>query len=304
MTNDVASDDDNKVTAIGFLVKVWDERLFVGIVTAIFLIAVEAYIIYTPTRYTATLLVGHVTSVDSTPGASSSGGLSGTIALIGLGTGFSNDTKFNLFLTLVKTENFARRLDAKYHYVGRKHGETTIPSLAALTGTLGGLIILNASDTTTVSMQSPDRAFAKEFLLDVYHEGNMAVRSIDVERARKFTDFIENRFRSESSRPMLDAMGSLLVNQERFLMVTSVDLPYAVQLLDGPTASATPTSPRKRLLQMIGLTVGVAFSIFLILVWEAVTSERRGRGLSTRGPTQWLRSLGKRLTGGSRRKMA
>ena len=39
-------------------------------------------------------------------------GLGGAIALIGLGNGLGNDSKFNLFLTFIRTENFAKMMQA------------------------------------------------------------------------------------------------------------------------------------------------------------------------------------------------
>jgi hypothetical protein len=70
--------------------------------------------------------------------------------------------------------------------------------------------------------------------------------------------------------------------------VTSVDLPYAVQVIDGPTSTETPTSPNTKLLREIGLGVALAISVFIILVWEAVAAERRERGFATMGPSECI----------------
>ncbi len=98
-----------------------------------------------------------------------------------------------------------------------------------------------------MSIQLSDRVF-RQFLLIVYNEGNRAVRAMDTEKAKKFTAFIEDRFSRETSKSMQDALGALLVNQLRFLMVTGVDLPYATQLLDGPITSILPTAPPQSLI--------------------------------------------------------
>ena len=289
MTHDETPDDESRISVFDFLENLWGERVFIIVVVLIAALLSEIYILHSPVKYTTTMLIGHVTSVE-TPGASTGSALGGgnAIALIGLGGGVSTDTKFNLFLTVIKTENFARMLESKYHY-DRPHGEgTVLPTAGAVAGYLGGIIALPSGDMLTLQVQTEDRTFAKQFLVTIYNEGNQYVRLIDTRRAQKFAAFVEDRFRSENSRALQDALGTLLVNQERFLMVTSVDLPYAVQLIDGPISTVSPTSPNTKLLREIGLGVGLAGSIFVILVWEAVAAERRRRGLVTPGPSWCL----------------
>ena len=291
MTNDALPDDSDRISAVGFLFKLWDERIFIVFTTIVFLIGSQLYIYRTTDLYTTTMLIGHVASMEGTPGASSSGSaLGGAIALIGLGNGTGTDTKFNLFLTFIRTQKFAKALQEKYHFEN-KHSETVLDSLPAVQGMLGRINFIGGGDTMTMSMQIHDKKFAEYFMPLVMKEGNEFVRILDTERAKLFTAFIENRFRTETSKPMQDALGSLLVNQERFLMLTSVDLPYAVQMLDVAQSTDAPTAPKKSLIRTIGLSVGLGTSVFIILLWEAIAGERSLKGLFTPGPSQVLRNL-------------
>lgn len=291
MTSEMQSDEIDKITASGFLFKIWEERLFVFMSVLFFAFLAEGYILLSSPKYTASILVGHVTPVDNVSQSAGSSA-AGTIALLGLGAAPNNDKKFTLFLTLIKTETFARLLEQKYHYVERTRGSTKIRDVNSLAGLLKSIIVVPSPDeeTTTLSLQASDREFARNFLLTVYREGNQAVQQIDTQRAQKFASFIENRFKSENNRAMQDALGSLLVAQERFLMVTSVNLPYAAQLLD-VTVSATPTSPKKKLLLLIGLAVGFSMGTFGILIADAFGTERRKRGLETLGPSKTIISI-------------
>ena len=216
----------------------------------------------------------------NSPGSTESG-LNGALSLFGGGR--RDDSKFDLFLTIIKTEGFAHHLEQKYHYIEQTRGDYEIANMQGLIGLLGSIMITPsaANDTTVLSLQTRNKEFAKQFLSTVFFEGNQTIRQMDTQRAEKFSSYIEERFKSEPNKAMQDALVSLLITQERFLMVTKVDLPYAVELLDGPTVSIRPTSPKKKLLLAIGFVVGFCVGVAGVLVRDAVAEERYRRGFET-----------------------
>lgn len=279
MTSVVGNDTAPKFTAIGFVLRIWEERLFLGLLVGLFTALAVIYSLVLLPKYTATMLIGHVTSVEN-PGGSSASGLGGAISLFGKNR---DDPKYNLFLELIKTQDFAASLERKYHLIETAPKEERLRQIGDVEALLHSVATATDSETgiTKLTVQLRNKAFAKNVLEMIYNEGNEAVRRIDTQRAKSFADYIESRFKNETNRSLQDALGSLLITQERFLMVTRVDLPYAAQRLDGPNVSNRPTSPRRFLIIAIGLVVSFALGLICIVLWDAIIDERAGRGLAT-----------------------
>lgn len=280
---------EHEVTFLSFALHLWEERLFLIVCVLAFLFLTGFYIIVSTPKYTATILINHAAPVQD---PSSIGGISmgGALSLLGSS---DRDPKFELFLTIIKTENFARRLERKYHFIERAPAQERIRNISSLVKLLRQVNIDEnvSNNTAKLSLQLASKKFAARFLLAVYKEGNLVTRRIYARRAEKFSAYLEDRIKNEPNRSLQDALGSLLEIQERFLMVTKVDLPYAAQLLDGPSVSNTPTSPKVELLLAIALFVGFILGLISIMVWDAVRKERRVRGYETAGPSEMLRRL-------------
>jgi hypothetical protein len=267
-------DDSELITGSVFLSRMWAARLYILGSTALFAFLALAFAFLMPQKYTVSMLISPVTPVE-TPGTTA-----GSLASTFLGK--QTDPKFELFQTIIKTEGFARALDRKYGYVKQltPYGIKTPVEFYSFLHR-GLVLVPSAEDSNAVEidLEFQDPAIANTLMKRVFVEGNETVRLLDTERAAKFAGYVENRFASETNKSLQDAMLALLMTQERFLMVTQVDLPYAANLIDGPNTSEKPTSPKKLLMTAIGAVFGFSLMIGWLLLADAIVSDRRRRGL-------------------------
>ena len=289
-----ANNHRDAITATGFLIRLWEERLFLTVAVFICVTLAAVYIVLSPSKYTATALLLPVEPTGM-QAETTVGGMPSALSL--LGGARQENPKFELFLTVIKTERFGHHLQQKYHFVGSPQSGHVVRSFAQLMAMLHGIVVVqnSASNTAVLSIQLSNKGFAKQFLLAVINEGNAEIRARDSRRAEKLASYVESKFKNETNRAVQDALASLLISQERFLMMTQVDLPYAAEILDGPTVSNRPTSPKKILLLGVGVVAGIFIGLAAVLLWDAAVEERRSRGFHTIGLSEGLHMLPKRI---------
>jgi hypothetical protein len=268
-------DSSELLTASGFLSRLWAAKLYLLGSIVIFALLALLFASLMPQKYTISMLISPVTSLE-TPG-SSSGSLASSLLL-----GKQTDPKFSLFQTVIKTEGFARMLDRKYGYVKqlKPYGvETPAEFYLFLRKNLVLIQSADESNSLELDIEFQDRELASQLLQRIFVEGNEVVRLLDTRRAEKFAGYVENRFTRETNTSLQDAMLTLLMTQERFLMMTRVDLPYAANLLDGPNASERPTSPKLLLMTAVGALFGFGLMLGWLILADSIISDRRRRGL-------------------------
>jgi len=104
--------------------------------------------------------------------------------------------------------------------------------------------------------------FAAQFLSQLVKTTNDYIRTQNRETQKRYVDYLSASAAKTTNVEQRQAIDTLLLQEERQLMMTEVDIPYAAQILDGPTV--TPASHALRMIALytlIGLFVGIMISI-------------------------------------------
>lgn len=247
--------------------RVWERRWIV----LIFLILGIAYGGYTAWRngptYAATMTM--VPAETDTTGGHSSGALSLLSDLAG-GGGGTSVPRMTQFMAALRSNNVAKLLNQKYDMVCRiyrgacdqkTHKWRRATGIRAwLSGELaqlGGFPDPNSARTATdlaqyvegavtvgqdskthlltLTYSNSDPEFAVRFLTLLVRTANDYLKDRDRDVMRRYVDYLSQRIASNTSVAQRSALDQLLLEQERKLMLTEVNVPYAAAVLDGPT---------------------------------------------------------------------
>lgn len=226
------------------------------------------------------------------------GGGSSMLASLAGSEGSGQVPKFAQFLVALGSVGVAERLDRQYDMVcvvyrglcdPRTHTwqkrKGLIPAFNALLARIGGLpdpngaltvvdlaahnfgaVIVTREKTSglvTLSYSNRDPKFAADYLSKVVRTTNDYIRQKDRAIQRTYVAYVTQRIAENTNVEQRATLDNLLLQQERRLMMTEVDVPYAATILDGPTVV-----PQNNVLRTILLNV---FTALLIGVGIAVT---------------------------------
>ena len=107
-----------------------------------------------------------------------------------------------------------------------------------------------------------DPKFAALFLSLIVKTANDYIREQNREIQRNYVNYIADAISKNTNVDQRQALDQLLLQEERKLMLTEVDAPYAASVLDGPTVAPVNKVMRTLLIySFLGLLIGVAISI-------------------------------------------
>jgi hypothetical protein len=255
----------------------------------------------TPPTYTVSIgLLPTDGSGDVSVGDSSGGALSALAGLVGMGGG--PVPKFTRFVASLNATSVAKIMDQKYDMVCRTfecnpkthnwtkhHGvQADFKRLLARTAHLpdpdsprtaldlanytAANVTMTPERTThilTLSMDSRDPKFAVRYLSTLVQATNDFIREKDRSTIQPYVDYLHQKLATSTlNLAQHDALSSLLVDQERRLMLSSVDVPYAASIQDGPNITMSNKALRMLAVDiMLGLILG--FGVGWIWNWRA-----------------------------------
>jgi len=289
------------VSVSDLLGQIWSGRLIVAAAAVAGLVFGAFYVHQTGPSYTASMRVAPPEG-DSMPNIGGSGGGGGTAGLLADLTGgtATQVPKFTQFLVAMGSEGVARQLEQKYHMTCRVYsGDCDITTgqwnikigprqwLSAQLARLGGLPDPNGprgvpelaayitgaigkeqnkqNAIVMLSYTNRKRDFSAEFLKRVVEETNNYIRALNRSNQRRYVQYLAVAAARSTNVEQRQAIDSLLLQQERQLMMTEVEGPYAAQILDGPNVAPVH-----------GITKTLAIYTFLgILLGVFITLGRR-----------------------------
>jgi hypothetical protein len=268
----------------------------------------------TPPTYTVAI---GLLPVDSAGDISIGGDNSALGAFAGLlGMGGGPVPKFTRFVSSLNATNVAIIMDKKYDMVCRTYAgscdrkthkwkknndfDTKIQRIVANVAhlpdpdsprTAKDLASYTASNVTfmsdrtthilTLTMNSRDPKFAVFFLKTLVQATNDFIRQEDRSVIQPYVDYLNGKLAGNLNLTQHDALSSILLEQERRLMLTSVDVPYAASIQDGPNISIANNA--KRMLAVdafLGLIVGFGAGV----LWNLRTRRKQARSRSWQQP--------------------
>jgi hypothetical protein len=255
--------------SISFLLnRVWAGKLIVIAATVVGLLC-GMYSVYTDgPRFLASM---SISPADSDV-FNQSGGGGGSGLLAGL-TGTSNTTalpKFTEFLSSMGSVGVAHELNKRYDFLCRIYKGDCDPAthhwhertgvrewFDGVLAKLGRLPDPNGPRTevdlaryiagavtpgtnksnslVTLTFENPHPDFAAQFLAAVVATTNDHIRFQNREMQKRYVEYLSQNAAMATNVEQRQAIDALLLQEERQLMLTEVDLPYAAKVLDGPT---------------------------------------------------------------------
>jgi hypothetical protein len=284
-------------------VRVYWRRILVGAFVAA--IAILAYKLISPPRYTTTVIVYPAARTDAqNSGSSALAGLSG-LAGINIGGDRSND--FDQFMYLLSSPELAQRLITNGHvlslYYPKWHPERgTWDAPEGFIETLGSYMRSGGPDQYTVSellgkhitirkIPSPDTArlstniYAVEYtdvakdravimLRDVIANANEIVRSQAANHAEKQSRYLENKLKTTDTEEYRQTLLRLFSQQQQTLMLANSDVPYAGEILGEKIPRPRRVPKQTVITTLVGISLTLSLGYFLAIL---VFNLRRGK---------------------------
>ncbi|HKY18590.1 MAG TPA: hypothetical protein VJL82_06625 [Rhizomicrobium sp.] len=303
----VIADYLRKTISISYLMGlVWAGRLIVAAAAALgFFYGIYA-VYHAGPSYTATMRVSPAAS-DSSLGEAA--GMGGLLAGLNGGTGATQVPRFIQFTYALGSVEVAQALDRKYDLLCRIYSGDCDPVthrwktrtglkewLTGLAARLSGLPDPNVGPRTAIDLASyiasqvivtqlkktdsvialtyvnrnPD--FAARFLSEVVETTDDYVRTQSRETQRRYVEYLSKSAAKATNVEQRQAIDAVLLQEERQLMMTEVDVPYAARILDGPTVTPVNNALKKiATCAILGLFLGLLVALsrdFLPRKWR------------------------------------
>ncbi len=145
-----------------------------------------------------------------------------------------------------------------------------------------GQVTVTSDKTThvlTLSMDTRDPKFTVTYLQTLVQSTNDFIKEQDRGVIQQYVEYLNRKLTTNTNVGQREALDSLLLEQERRLMLTAVDVPYAASVQDGPNVESSNRVTRVLLVDgVLGLILGMGLGAAL-----SFRSDRRARsGLWTR----------------------
>lgn len=126
----------------------------------------------------------------------------------------------------------------------------------------------------------PDGKFAAYFLRALHHVTDGLIRQKIRQEATQRVRYLQEAAATTSNPDHKRALTTLLMEQERLLMLVSIDMPYAASVVEPPAAGSIPAWPEPALVILAAVFAGavLGFAIFGFVEAAApVAQEQAGR---------------------------
>jgi len=274
----------------------WAGRLIV-ITCAVAGFLFGAYWVYQQgPSYMATV---RVSPVQGDSGSNSLAGASGLLANLSGESGAMQVPKFIQFIYALNSVEVGRSLDKKYNLLCRVYRGECDPNthswkertgirewITGATSRLAGLPDPNVGPRNIIDLANyieakvvivqikknesvygltfvhRDPQFAAQFLAQVVKAANDYIRGLNHETQKRYVDYLTASAAKTTNVEQRQAIDTLLLQEERQLMMTEVDNPYAAQILDGPIV--TPVNHSLKIIAictLLGLIPGTIVAI-------------------------------------------
>lgn len=301
------------VPVLGLISAVWRRRLLVAIVTALTLIASLLLLMMMPPSYDASMVLAPAATEHNS--ASSLGGLASLGAAVGLNVSGNDD--FEKFQLLMTSSIVAKKLEQQHEnevlsamFPGQwstatEHWEEPAglrasigrdlrtvfglpgwvpPTDNSLANLLKRRVHVNRvpeSDLVEVTFSDRDPQFARNLLFWLYIEADEQLRDAMLASALQQRDYVNQRLKSETVLEDRDALGAVLFQLEQKIMMGHAAGAYAAIVVDGPSVSNLPDSPKPVWFIVFGILFGFMFGTIASVVTE---SWRHSKGMVANSP--------------------
>ena len=270
---------------------IWKGKLFISIITGIFVIFSIMHALNAPNIWTSDALL---TTVEATgAGSKNSSRMASLASMAGIDISGTGSDKSSIAIATIQSRDFFKHLlkkegilenlmaferydaDTGQSYFNKKlfdakNGEwiTNKPTpleaykkyqsvLKINYNKLNGLMIMS------VSHKSPN--FAQEFLSLIISEANFLSRERNLLESKKSLEYLNEELQKTKQSEVVLAISSLIESQLKNQMFARAKDNYLLQPIDKPYVPEQISSPNRRQIIIFGALLGLLFSIFSIL---------------------------------------
>jgi hypothetical protein len=274
----------------------WAGRLIIAGCTAAGILVGVYMVHHLGPSYMATMRISPTPDDVGGGGLGTSSAGAGLLASLSGGAGAMQVPRFIQFLYALNSVEVAQTLDQKYDLLCRVyHGDCDLSThqwkartgtrewISSATSRLAGLPdpnvgprgpidlaqyiesqviptqVKKTDSVYTLTFVNRDPKFAAQFLAQVAKATNDYIRAQNREMQKRYVDYLGANAAKATNVEQRQAIDTLLLQEERQLMMTEVDTPYAARILDGPTVT-----PVNRALKVIAIYA--ALGLFLGIV--------------------------------------
>ncbi len=298
---------DDEITLRDLFLKVWRSKWVILATMAVAVGLVSVWMKTTEPLYTASMLVAPAGATSGGGLGSRLSQYGGLASLAGIELPSAETVSpFDQFSEVVTSVTVAKRLQDKYGVLQKLFERTwdagnmrwvppegpvatakgwmrgffnlpswTPPSTKSLAEYLGdklGISEIAKTGMRRITFQHEDSEFAVQLLRWIHEESDQLIREETQERTTRQIEYIERKLATVRITEHRQSLTLLLSDQEKQMMMTQVDLPFAARIIDPPTVSEMPTWPKPFLFLVLAAMAGFFVSVFLVFLIDALRS--------------------------------
>jgi uncharacterized protein involved in exopolysaccharide biosynthesis len=298
------------VPVLGLVGTVWRRRWLVALITGVTLAASLVLVAIMPPSYDARMVVAPVMTQQNL--ASKLGGLTSLGSAIGINLNGAND-EFEKFQLLLTSSIVAARLEQQHGnqvltamFPGQWNTATeqwvepegpravvgrglrslfglpgwappTANSLAKLLKRRVHVNRVPETDLLEVTFADRNPEFARDLLLWLYTAADGQLRDATLASARQERTYVNRKLKTETVVEDRQALVEVLFQLEQKIMMAHATGSYAAIVVDGPSVSDLPDSPKPAWFIVFGILFGLMFGTTAAVIADAVKSRRQPR---------------------------
>jgi uncharacterized protein involved in exopolysaccharide biosynthesis len=255
---------------------VWDHRIQVAIVTALFTLLALFYALTATPLYRATVIVTEVHESGLDTGGGLAGEFGGLASLAGIDLEGSHPERQAVLRSRHLVEEFVKQPEVLPSLIAGEKPERT--GLWATVERFRRNVLdiqedkLKGITTITIDWKDPDvaRRWGQEFVA----LANGLLRNKAIEDASRNVAYLKEEVEHTTSVEIQKVMYKLIEQETRSLMLAKGREEYAFMVVDPPVKAEMRISPRRTLLVLSGVAMG--FFVGSFIAWLRVRFARRG----------------------------
>lgn len=299
--------DTAVVPVLGLIETVWRRRKMVGIVTAGTLVCALILLLIMPPSYDARMVVAPVAMQRNSE--SKLGGLMSLTSAFGVHLNSGNDD-FEKFRLLLTSSIVAKRLERAHkndvlgelfpgQWNAARDSWMEPEGLRSIIGRglrimfgLPGWVPPNAdsvamllkrrvhvntvpeSDLLEITFSSRNPKFARNLLLWLYQGADEQLRDTTLTSAQQELKYVNQKLKTVTVVEDREALVSVVFQLEQKIIMAHATDAYAAMVIDGPSVSNLPDSPKPIWFIVFGILFGLMFGAVGAVMAEAVTARR------------------------------
>jgi uncharacterized protein involved in exopolysaccharide biosynthesis len=130
--------------------------------------------------------------------------------------------------------------------------------------------VIGSTAMRELQLHYPDRGFGLTLLYAMHQAADNVLREEAARRSAAISDYLEKQLQNVRMQEHRAVLSELLASQERIRILVAVDLPYAADIIEPPTAPLQPDVPAPWPIVILGSLLG----IFMTALYHSLPIKR------------------------------